>query len=680
MSDKIKLIIDGKEIIAERGETVLNAAAKNGIEIPNLCCLKDMSPYGACGVCVVEQEGYPKLLRACSAKVTENAVIHTDGEKCVKARKLALELLMGDHDADCKAPCSLNCPAGTDCQRYVAQIADGDFASATRTVKEKVPLPASIGRVCPHPCESACRRRHVEEPISIAFLKAFAADEAMKAGENTDAEKHAPTGKSVGIIGAGPAGLTAAYRLALLGHSVTLYDKMEKAGGMLRYGIPEYRLPKKVLDEEIRNIFSLGVEFKNGTKLGEDISFDELRSRHDAVLVANGAWKSSSIGCVGEELDGVFGGIDFLREASLGNKPKIGKSCAVVGGGNTAMDACRTAVRLGAEKVFIIYRRTRNEMPAEDIEISEAAEEGVIFKFLTNPSELVGAEGKVKSIVLQKMMLGEPDERGRRSPVPIQGETEELEVDSVIIAAGQKNDLTGLGALPTTRRGTLEADERTFATALDGVFAAGDATNGGASIAIDAIAEANTAAKYIDAYLCGIEIPFKKPVLSERSVTEKMFAEIKKESRAIMPQRAAEERKNDFGEINLGFSAEEAMREAGRCLDCGCHAYGECRLIKYADEYCIDCKKLTGAYHPGFKERRLISIERNQNKCILCNACVRICDKKGNGLLGLVNRGFDTVIKPEFDSGSAVDGCKSCRECVNVCPTGALRILAEERK
>lgn len=675
MSDTVKLIIDGKEITAERGETILNAAAKNGIEIPNLCYLKELSPYGACGVCLVEQEGVPKLLRACSAVVSENAVIKTKSERCVKARSLALELLMGDHDADCKAPCTLNCPAGTNCQKYVAEIAAGDFSGATRTVKEKVPLPASIGRVCPHPCESACRRNHVEQPLSIAFLKAFAADKAMADGADTNGEKHASTGKSVGIIGAGPAGLSAAYRLSLCGHSVTVYDKNEKAGGMLRYGIPEYRLPKAVLDAEINNIFGLGVEFKPNTCIGKDIMFDDIRARHDAVLVANGAWKSSSLRCRGEDFKGVFGGIDFLYDVAVGKKPDIGRRCAVVGGGNTAMDACRTAVRLGAEEVYIIYRRTRNEMPAEDIEIKEAEEEGVIFKFLTNPIEIIGENGRVKSVVLQKMRLGEPDERGRRSPVPIEGETEELDVDSIIAAIGQRNDPVGFDSVPTTSRGTIEADPNSFATSLEGVFAAGDSTNNGASVAIAAIAEANKAAKYIDAYLSGVEISFIKPVLSERRVTEKCFENIEKESRAVMPQRSPEERKHDFKEINLGFSTEEAVREAKRCLDCGCHAYGECRLIKYADEYHIDCKKYTGEYHPGFKERRLVSVERNQNKCILCNACVRICEKDGKGILGLVGRGFETVIRPEFNSPDSISRCAECRRCAEVCPTGALRII-----
>ena len=549
MSDTVKLIIDKKEITAEKGDTILLAAKKNGIEIPNLCYLKEMSPYGACGMCVVEAEGSPKLLRACSQKVSEGMVINTMGERALKARKIALELIMGDHKGDCIGPCSLNCPAHTDCQKYVKEIADGDYKSAVKTIKEVISLPASIGRVCPHPCETACRRQHVEEPVSIAYLKAFAADEVLKNGEHILPEVKAPSEKSVGIIGGGPAGLSAAFRLIQQGHAVTVYDKMPKMGGMLRYGIPEYRLPKKVLDTEIAEIESLGVKMINNCTIGKDITFEEIKEKHDAVLVANGAWKSSSIRCEGESLEGVFGGIDFLRAAALGEKPAIGRKTAIVGGGNTAMDACRTAVRLGAEEVSIIYRRTRDEMPAEDIEIEEAMEEGVIFRFLTNPAEILGCDGRVTGVKLQVMTLGEPDERGRRSPVPVEGEFITLELDSIIIAAGQKNDPAGFEMLETTKRGTILADERTFATSIPGVFAAGDTTNDGASIAIKAIAEANEAAKFIDAYLDGIEIPHKKPVISEREVTDDMFTEYEKHPRIKMPQRAPEDRRNDFTEI-----------------------------------------------------------------------------------------------------------------------------------
>ena len=676
MNEKINVIINGKAITADKGETILNIASANSIEIPNLCYLKHLSPYGACGMCVVEAKGSPKLLRACSAVASDGMEIETNSERAVKTRKAALELLMSDHDGDCKGPCTLGCPAHTDCQGYLAKIAENDMEGAVRIIKEKVPLPAAIGRVCPHPCETACRRTHVEEALSIAALKAFAADEVRKSGKSVLPEIKASSGKTVGIIGGGPAGLSAAYYLAENGHKVTIYDKMPKMGGMLRYGIPEYRLPKAILDAEIEEIKSLGVEFRNNVMLGKDITLDEIRSSHDAVLVANGAWKSTSIRCKGEELDGVYGGIDFLREVALGNKPEIGEKTAIVGGGNTAMDACRTAKRLGAKEVSVIYRRTRNEMPAEDIEIEEAMEEGVIFRFLTNPDEIIGENGKVKAVRLQVMELGEPDEKGRRSPVPVDGEFITLELDSIIIAAGQCNDTLGFEALPATRKGTIIADEKSFVTSLEGVFAAGDCVNNGASIAIEAIAKANNAAKAINAYLNGVEVSFREPVLSEREVTKEMFEGKEKQSRVKMPTRPADERNKDFGEVNLGITREDAINEAKRCLSCGCHDYGNCKLIKYADDYCVDCKKYAGENHPSFTETKLQVIERNQNKCILCSLCVRECeDTAKKGILGLVGRGFDTVIKPEFRDSEVIKNCLNCRKCVEACPTGSLRFI-----
>ena len=459
----LNLTINGKNITVEEGTTILQAAKDNGIYIPTLCYDDAVKVYGACGLCVVEAEGIPKLLRSCSAKCSEGMVVNTESKRVVQSRKIAMELLMSAHDGDCVAPCQLNCPARTDCQGYVGLIANGEYEAALKLIKNKVSLPASIGRVCPHPCETACRRGKVDEAINIAQLKAFAADMDL----NSDSylpEKNASTGKKIAIIGGGPAGLTAAYRLAISGHEVTVYDMMEKMGGMLRYGIPQYRLPKEVLDKEITIIEKLGVKMINGVKLGKDFTVASLKAQNDAVIVAVGAWKSSSMRTPGEELDGIYGGIDFLRAVALKQEINIGDKVVICGGGNTAMDACRTAVRLGAKEVYCVYRRTRNEMPAEDIEITEAEEEGVQFKFLTNPISFNGKDKKVKSVTLQLMELGEPDASGRRRPVAIEGKTEELDVDSVIVAIGQKLDNEDVSELKLTDRGNIEADIDTFKT------------------------------------------------------------------------------------------------------------------------------------------------------------------------------------------------------------------------
>lgn len=673
--DKIKLIIDGKEIIAESGTTILQCAKDNGIEIPTLCYHENVALYGACGICTVEAEGIPKLLRACSQKAQDGMVIHTNSERVKKSRKIALELLMSDHTGDCLGPCRLNCPAGTDCQGYIKLIAEGKYREAVELIKEKLPLPASIGRVCPHPCETACRRQMVEEPISIAYLKAFAADKDLE--ENTFIPEIAEsTGKKIAIIGGGPAGLTAAYFLRIKGHDVTIFDAMPQMGGMLRYGIPEYRLPKKVLDKEISLIQSLGIETKNNIKIGKDISFEELRKDYDAVIIAIGAWSSLSVRCKGDNLNGVLGGIDFLQKVALKEKISIGKKVAVVGGGNTAMDAARTARRLGAEEVYIIYRRTKNEMPAEEIEIEEAEEEGVIFKFLTNPEEIIGKDGKVSEIKLQVMELGEPDSSGRRSPVAVEGKFENIEVDSVIMAIGQKVNVAGFDGIELNSKGIISADEKTFRTNIENVFAVGDATNRGASIAIAAIGEAEKASKVVDCYLLGMEIPYRKPFVSEKEVTPEMLAEKEKISRAKMPVKSAEERIKSFDEVNLGFTEETAKKEASRCLECGCHDYKDCKLIKYANWYDLNPARFKGEKNVHKTERKLVSIERNNEKCILCSLCVRTCDEVvKKGILGLVGRGFKTTVKPEFEGDEILSFCKDCKKCAEVCPTGALKIL-----
>ncbi len=674
--NEIKLTINGLEVTAKQGDTILDIARKNSIEIPTLCHHESVKVYGACSLCLVEAEGVPKLLRACSTKASDGMVINTESERVIKARRVALELLMSDHVGDCVAPCSLNCPAGTDCQGYIKAIAEGDDKKAVEIIKDKLPLPASIGRVCPHPCEKACRRALVEEPMSIAFMKYFAADNDLSSQAPYTPEIEASTGRSVAVIGGGPAGLTAAYFLSKKGHKVTIFDKMPKMGGMLRYGIPEYRLPKAILQKEISLIENMGVEFKNNIKIGEDITLSEIRENHDATLLAIGAWSSMSTRTKGEELEGVVGGIDFLCKVAQGIDTGMGKNVAVVGGGNTAMDACRTALRLGAENVYVIYRRTRAEMPAEDIEIEEAQEEGTNFKFLTNPSEYIGENGKVSQVKLQVMELGEPDASGRRAPVAIEGKFEILDVDTVIAAIGQKVNTVGFEEIELNRRGIIAADEFTFRTNLPDVFAVGDATNQGASIAIAAIGEAEKASKVIDSYLKGDIIPYIKPFVSEKNVTAEDFADREKQPRAKMPHRSAEERKHDFKEINLGFTEAAARTEAKRCLECGCHDYKDCSLIRHANRYEIHPERFEGIPHKSFMETTLVSIERNQDKCILCNLCVRTCEEVAKkGILGLVGRGFDTVIKPEFRDPSVIADCKSCKKCFEICPTGALKLL-----
>ena len=673
---EFRLNIDGKEVIGLPGQTILEVAKENDIFIPTLCFDERTIVYGACGLCVVEVEGNPKLVKACATEIAPGMVVKTQTERVIESRKTNLELLITNHNGDCVAPCKKGCPAGTDCQGYVGLIANGEYEEANALIKDKIPLPASIGRVCPHPCEDACRRGLVDEPISIAMLKRFAGDWDLTADEQFIPEIAEETGKSVAIIGGGPMGLSAAYFLRQMGHDVTIFDAMPKLGGMMRYGIPEYRLPKEVLDAEIAIIEAMGVEMITNCKVGEDISFETIRQDHDAVLLGIGAWVSTGVRCPGEESEGVIGGIDFLRKVVRNEHIDLGKKVAIVGGGNTAMDACRTAVRLGAKEVYNIYRRTKNEMPADMIEIEEAEEEGVIFKNLTNPLEIVADKnGHVKKIVLQVMELGEPDASGRRSPVPVEGKTETIDVDTVILAIGQAVDASGF-ELDKTKKGGIAYDPETFMTSIPGVFAGGDCGNDKISIAVEAIADANKAAITIDQYLAGEEIGYEKPFYVERTdVTEKTFEDRERLFREKADQLSAIERKNNFTEVVYGgLTEEQAINEASRCLECGCHDFYECKLIEYANIYNVEPERMSG-------EKNLVEFDddhpfivRDPNKCILCGLCVRVCDEvMGVAALGLVHRGFDTVVKPSLEQPLMSTACESCGQCVAVCPVGAIQ-------
>ena len=674
--DKFRLNINGKEVTGIPGQTILEVARENDIFIPTLCYDERTRIYGACGICMCEVEGNPKLCKACATVIAPGMVVRTDTERVIESRKTNLELLLSNHTGDCRPPCVLACPAQTDCQGYVGLIANGEYGEALELVKDKIPLPASLGRVCPHPCEEECRRGLIDEPVSIQWLKRFAADQDLGDIDRFIPEVGEDTGKSVAIIGGGPMGLSAAYFLRQMGHAVTVFESMPKAGGMLRYGIPEYRLPKEVLDDEIMTIEMMGAEIITNTKVGVDIPFQTIYDEYDAVLLGIGAWISTGTGCPGEDAEGVIGGIDFLRKVVRNEPIELGKKVAIVGGGNTAMDACRTAVRLGADEVYNIYRRTKDEMPADMVEIEEAEEEGVIFKNLTNPLEIVKDEnGHVKEVVLQCMELGEPDESGRRRPVPIEGKTETIQLDNVILAIGQAVDAS-LFDCDKTRKGAIAYDKETFMTSVPGVFAGGDCGNDKISIAVEAIADAKKACEIIDAYLDGETIRYEKPYFVTRDdITEKTFEDREKMCRPEMPQLSAEERKGNFSEvIPDGYTPEEAEAEANRCLECGCHDYFECKLIDLAHQYDVEPCRFAGDKNTIDYDDEHPFIVRDPNKCILCGLCVRVCDEvMGVGALGLVHRGFDTVVKPNLEKPLALSGCVSCGQCVSVCPTGALQ-------
>jgi len=678
----VRLKIDNRIIEAREGQTIFQAARQNGIEIPHLCFDPRLDPFTSCWLCTVEVKGFPRLVPSCTAKVAEGMEVVTRSDRVLSARKTCLDLLLSDHYGDCIAPCQQACPDHIDIQGYLALIAMGQYREALELIREVNPLPLCVGRVCPRFCEKQCRRNLVDEPVGINFLKRFASEHGYE-GIDPSSSVGPDTGFRVAIIGAGPAGLAAAHFLRLQGHRVTIFEANPKPGGMLRYGIPEYRLPKREMDREINLILGMEVDIEYGVRLGREMDIDALRAKgFHAILLAIGAWAERKLGCEGEDLAGVESGIGFLYRIASGEKVRVGKRVSVIGGGNTAIDAARSCLRLGAQEVHLIYRRSREEMPANEEEIKEAEHEGVRLHFLSAPVKVTGSGGNVCAACCIQMELGEPDASGRRRPVPVEGSEYTFETDMVIAAIGQfmgdQETLKGMG-IELTRSGTVAVSGETGQTTLPGVFASGDCVLGPATV-IEAIAGGRYAAVAIDRYLQKGAVMAAQPGLYNHSkgdlatIDTAPFETYEKIPRALMPSISTQDRLKGFEEVEIGLTEEAAIQEAGRCLSCGCEAVFDCKLREYASEYGLaHAEVMKGRYNRYQEREEHPLIARDRNKCIRCGLCVRMCaEVEGASAYGFVNRGFQTIIDPPLDLPLQESTCDSCGLCLSTCPTGAL--------
>lgn len=527
------------------------------------------------------------------------------------------------------APCQMACPAGIDVPSYVTLIGMGRDAEAIGIIREDNPFPWVCGLVCTNPCEFMCVRGRMDEPIAIKYMKGFAAERAMSEMRYENPEKAPDNGRKVCIVGAGPAGMTAAYYLALKGYRVTIIEALPVPGGMMMVGIPRYRLPREVIDRESEMIERLGVEFRYNTRLGQDVTLEQLQDEgFKAFLIAIGAHSVFKMLIPGEEdYPQVINAIDLLRRVALGDRHMPGKRVVIVGGGNVAIDAARTCIRLGCHEVTIAYRRTRSEMPAHEEEVIQAEEEGVRFAFLTVPVAVEGQDGKVSALRCLRAELGQPDEQGRRRPVPVKDSDHLLRCDAVVSAIGQVIDRSGLTTLETlnwSKRSTITVNTVTMETSVEGFFAAGDVVSGPATV-VEAIGGGKKAAEAIDRFLRKLPQPKWPPVPVRRRRLECLEVPASTKmilSRPHMPLLNTDRRRITFQQVELGFPENAVREEARRCLRCDiCRRCGLCVEI-CRDKMGIDALKLG---YLNFDHPAPTDFRTTAERCIACGACAANC-------------------------------------------------------
>jgi len=545
------------------------------------------------------------------------------------------------------APCQMACPAGIDIPTYVTLIGHGKDAEAIEVIRRDNPFPWVCGLVCTRPCEFMCVRGRIDTPVSIKFLKAFAAERAFSERHYENPVRQPDKNRKVCIIGAGPAGMTAAYYLAVMGYGVRVIEALPMAGGMMMVGIPRYRLPREVIDREVAMIEALGVEFVFNTRFGVDVTFEQLKKEgFEAFFVAIGAHSSFKLGIPGEkDFPQVVDAVELLKNVALGERHMPGRRVVVIGGGNVAIDVARTCIRLGCEEVTIAYRRTRAEMPADEEEVEQAEEEGVKISFLTVPVEIVGEDGRVTALKCLRAELIARKGSSRKSPVPVEGSDFFMDADAVVPAIGQIVDsscMQELAGLEWTRRRTIHVAMASMETSLEGVFAAGDAVLGPATV-IEAIGGGKKAADAIDRYLSGIPQPKMPPVPVRRGRVD--WIEVPASTKMVlkrpeMPLLNIDRRRTTFQQVELGYSENMVREEARRCLRCDiCRRCGDCVAV-CRDKMEINALQLgyLNFDHPVKTDFRL-----TEERCIACGACAENCpneamrieDREGERVLSL---------------------------------------------
>jgi formate dehydrogenase major subunit len=659
MPDTITLTIDSLETTASSEETILSAARRLGIDIPTLCYLEGKKGLESCDLCMVEVEGQPNVIPACASRVQPGMVIRTDTPALREGRRMALELLLSDHLGDCNAPCELACPADIDIPEFLRQIRDGHPLKSLEVILRSIAFPGVLGRICPKFCEDVCRRGALDEPIAICALKRYPADYEVESGEVLSIQRRPPTGKRIVIVGAGIVGLTAAYYLLLEGHDCLIYEATHRPGGALRNLIPEFRLPASVTEGEIERIVHLGAKIEYGKALGSGCSLAEIQQQCDAVLLAFGAALEKQPQFEGSKLGGSCA--QLLQGVSLGNSPAVQGDVLVFGAGATALDSCRTLLRLGARSATLAMNSSLQAHYFFTPQIEDALAEGVQ---ILEQTDLVRVERLPVGALRCCFKTAEREYSHEYSALYLSGH---IEPDHALLESQ---------GLKTTRQG-VRVDRRTLMTSIPGVFAAGNIAQAG-RYAVHGSAAGRTAAECIARYLEGHCAPGKEPIHvrmhplapEDRATLFSLFHKLDRASQGKLPPSVSA---GSFREITEGCPEPEAVREAARCLQCDCAKKDNCLLRIHSTAFAANPKAF-GGERPAYEcDQSHAEIVYESGKCIKCGRCIAVAEEYGEELgLTYIGRGFRVKVGAPLN-GALKDGLrKAALACAEVCPTAAL--------